>query len=567
MNCISKSLACLMALSMIFSNGILSQIKESIPPQSLLLELSRDAVPSYKLKALDFETIAREDEQNKTSTRDLRFAVPQAVNVNINTHGEWLELESKGKIWRLTIESPNALATILEYDQFHLPSGSTLHLYNEDRSHLVGAFSSRNNKGSLETPGTFLSELIKGTSVTLEYFEPFDVEHAAVISISRVMLAYRNVNHIKKYKGFGDSGACQVNINCPDGNAWQTNKRGVSRMLITRTDGSFWCTGNMLTTIQGGFRPYYLTANHCLGTSYDAVGTNNVNAIFYWDYEAAGCSNPGSEPASITSSGAMLVSNKADSDFALFWLLEDPFRDAGYAPTYLGWDPGTSPGAGGAGIHHPAGDIKKISLFTQTPGSNAFCDPDLTWNVVFNHGGGQFSSTEGGSSGSALFDNNSRVIGQLWGGTDLGPILCNGGPECADPSDDRSYYGKFSDSWGDSGGKRRRLSDWLNTTCTTNTSHNFNVTNTAEMFYADNAVTSSSGIFDNSSTRATVVSLDGGNRVDLLNGFQVDGSANLFIRNEADCPAARQAAPDGELVADAVQPSGLFKISNESIEE
>ncbi len=567
MNCISKSLACLVALSMIFSNGILSQIKESIPPQSLLLELSRDAVPSYKLKALDFETIAREDEQNKTSTRDLRFAVPREATINMNTHGEWLELEGKGKIWRLTIESSNALATILEYDQFHLPTGSTLHLYNEDRSHLVGAFSSRNNKGSLETPGTFLSELIKGTSVTLEYFEPFDVEHAAVISISRVMLAYRNVNHIKKYKGFGDSGACQVNINCPDGNAWQTNKRGVSRMLITRTDGSFWCTGNMLTTIQGGFRPYYLTANHCLGTSYDAVGTNNVNAIFYWDYEAAGCSNPGSEPASITSSGAMLVSNKADSDFALFWLLEDPFRDAGYAPTYLGWDPGTSPGAGGAGIHHPAGDIKKISLFTQTPGSNAFCDPDLTWNVVFNHGGGQFSSTEGGSSGSALFDNNSRVIGQLWGGTDLGPILCNGGPECADPSDDRSYYGKFSDSWGDSGGKRRRLSDWLNTTCTTNTSHNFNVTNTAEMFYADNAVTSSSGIFDNSSTRATVVSLDGGNRVDLLNGFQVDGSANLFIRNEADCPAARQAAPDGELVADAVQPSGLFKISNESIEE
>lgn len=567
MNCFSQSLACLMVLSMMSLNGILAQIKESIPPQSVLLQLSKDQVSSYVMKPLNFEKIALEDEQNISSTRDLRFAVPRDVNINIKTHGEWIELEGKGKLWRLMIESPNALGTILEYNQFHLPQGSTLHLYNEDGSHLVGAFSSRNNKGSLESPGTFLSELIKGRSVILEYFEPFSVENTAVISISRVMLAYRNVNHIKKYKDFSDSGACQVNINCPDGTPWQTNKLAVSRMLIITPGGAGWCTGQMLTTIQGGFRPYYLTANHCIEDSYDATGTNNVNAIFYWDYEAAGCSNPSSEPASITSSGALLVANKADSDFALFWLLEDPFRDAGFVPSYLGWDPGTSPGAGGACIHHPAGDIKKISLFTQTPGSNAFCDEDLTWNVVFNHGGGQFSSTEPGSSGSALFDNNGRVIGQLWGGTDLGTLFCNPGPECADPEDDRSYYGKFSDSWGDSGGKRRRLSDWLATPCNTNTTHSVNVTNTGEMYYADNAVTSSAGIYDNSSTRATVVAFDGGNRVDLLNGFEVDGNANLFIRNEADCPAARQAAPDGLQTADMVQPAAAFKISNESIEE
>lgn len=567
MNCISKSLACLLVMSLIFSNGVLSQIKESIPPQSLLLQLNREIASTFNVKALDFVKIALEDEQNTSTTRDLRFAVPRQADINMKTHGEWLELEGKGRLWRLTINSPNALATILEYDQFHLPIGSTLHLYNEDQSHLVGAFTAKNNKGSEEVPGTFLTELILGRSVTLEYFEPVDVEYSGIISISRVLLAYRDVGHIKKHKGFSDAGACQVNINCSDGSGYQTAKRAISRMLITVPGGAGWCTGQTLNTTRGGFDPYYLTANHCIEDAYDATGTNNASIIFYWDYEAAGCANPSSEPAFITSSGAMVIANKADSDFALLWLLEDPFRDAGYVPHYLGWDAGTNPGAGGACIHHPRGDIKKISLFSQTPGSNAFCDPDKTWNVVFNHGGGQFSSTEGGSSGSALFDNNGRVIGQLWGGTDLSILLCGGGPTCSDPSNDRSYYGKFSDSWGDSAGKRRRLSNWLQQPCTTNATHSSNVTNTAELYYADNAVTSTAGIYDNSSIKATVVMMDGGNRVDLNNGFEVDGSANVFIRNEADCPAAREAgSAESGPIADSAQPDQLFINSDNSIE-
>lgn len=562
------STAIVMVLSMILTNGMYAQIKEKIPPKSLLFELNKiNSESAINVKPIDFERIAEEDRQNTSSNRDLRFAVARQANVDMASHGQWEDIEGQGRLWRLTIQTTNAKATVLEYDQFHLPSGATLHLYNQDKSHLIGAFTARNNKGSLDMSDTFLTELVHGSSVTLEYFEPNDVEHHGKISISRIMLAYRNVDQINKYKDFSDSGACQVNINCPDGNAWQTNKQGISRMLIATSEGASWCTGQLLTANEGPFKPYYLTANHCIDDLYDANGTNNVNAIFYWDYEAAGCSNPSTEPASITSSGAMVVANKADSDFALFWLLEDPFRDAGYIPTYLGWSATTNPGAGGSCIHHPAGDIKKISLFSQTPGSNAFCDEDLTWNVVFNHGGGQYSSTEGGSSGSALFDNNGRVIGQLWGGTDLGPILCFPGPECADPEDDRSYFGKFSDSWDDGGGKRRRLRDWLSTPCTTNSTHSTNVTNTAEMFFADNAVTSSAGIYDNSANKAAVVTLDGGNRVDLNNGFEVDANANVFIRNDADCPAARSNSSDAVTTADAMQPTGPYKLADEATEQ
>src|SRR5204863_3860682 len=60
--------------------------------------------------------------------------------------------------------------------------------------------------------------------------------------------------------------------------------------------------------------------------------------------------------------------------------------------------------------------------------------------------------TEPGSSGSPLFDNNHRVIGQLHGG----PSACTqSGTNLSD------YYGRFFRSWTGGGTNTTRLSNWL----------------------------------------------------------------------------------------------------------
>lgn len=527
-------------------SSVEAQIKEAIAPYTMTHSQLKNDIPTIQLKALDKQAIQAEDAISDLENRALRIAYPTEVNISSEKDGLWTNLPDGGKLWQLRIQASEAQGTILEYEHFWLPKGATLHLSNQDQSHLIGAFTNRNNKGSRNVDDSFLTELVKGDEVQLEYYEPADVEESGLIVIGRVMQAYRDVDHIKSYKGFGDAGNCQFNINCAAGNPYQTSKLAVARMLITPAgQGSFWCTGQMLNTTQGTFNPIFLTADHCMqGNSsnvHNATGNNNINCIFYWDYEAAGCANPGTEPGSITTSGAVLMANKSDSDFALFWLLEDPFRDAGFVPLYLGWDAGT-PSAGGGCIHHPRGDIKKISLFTQTPTSNHSCAPNLTWSVIFNHGGGTFSSTEGGSSGSALFDDEQRVIGQLWGGSRASN--CGAGPTCADPDDDLSYYGKFGDSWGDAGGKRQRLSDWLAQPCTASSSHTVNVTNTVETFIANGNVSSSAGIYDNSSIKRTVVELSGGSSVDFNNGFEIDGNAQLIVRNDGNCPSALQNETD-----------------------
>jgi len=70
------------------------------------------------------------------------------------------------------------------------------------------------------------------------------------------------------------------------------------------------------------------------------------------------------------------------------------------------------------------------------------------WNVGFDNG-----TTEGGSSGSPLFDQNRRVIGQLHGGLrGCAPIT--------------KHYGRFNVSWTGGGTNDTRLSNWLDPTNT-----------------------------------------------------------------------------------------------------
>ena len=61
--------------------------------------------------------------------------------------------------------------------------------------------------------------------------------------------------------------------------------------------------------------------------------------------------------------------------------------------------------------------------------------------------------TEGGSSGSALFDNNGRIIGQLFGGA----------ASCSGTNDNGliDFYGRFGVSWDNGGTAATQLKDWL----------------------------------------------------------------------------------------------------------
>jgi len=301
----------------------------------------------------------------------------------------------------------------LLYDYFWLPQGAKLHIYSEDKNQIKGGFTSDNNRGTQQNPSKFTTGLIFGDAIVLELFEPSSVKDASILSIDKVVQGYKRINvlnHVyNEYaqQNFGDSGPCQVNINCLEGQNWQDEKKGIALILV---NGSRICTGSLVTNTSEDLTPYFLTADHCIGTL-DANG---------------------------------------NSDFALFVLTESPV-DNNIDVYFNGWDRTTSPTMGGVGIHHPRGDFKKIATHNMIPINGQIFNPNTHWRVNWIATANGYSVTEGGSSGSPLFTNNKRLIGQLHGGSFI---------NCSDPANDPGEYGKFHISWNDSS-PQRRLRDWL----------------------------------------------------------------------------------------------------------
>lgn len=440
-----------------------SQISTNEKPISFgntLAKASEQNIPNKVMPSLDMVRINREDKEDDSNGVPPRFGYPHSVNYNLNNSGQWVNLPDGSRLWRLSISCPNALSINLLYDKFWLPDGAKFFVYSYDKKRTLGAFTSVNNKGIRDNLQGFATGLVYSDKIVLEYYEPKNVRNQGIISVAYVVQGYKYINIYDGQKSLGSSGNCQVNVNCSEGQNWQNEKNAVALILV---NGNRYCTGSLINTTANDKRPLFLTADHCLGgwandKKYDAISAPNLNHwSFYWNYEAPGCSNPTEEPPIYSTVGANVVANNSVSDFALISLQEDPQNNSNIKLYYLGWDRSGNSGNGGVGIHHPSGDIKKISQYSIIPQSTTYRGDNISsngthWRVIWSKG-----TTEGGSSGSPLINSNRRVIGQLHGG--FADCISNGiyGPDKPD------WYGKFSVSWTGNGAtdNRRKLQPWL----------------------------------------------------------------------------------------------------------
>ncbi len=448
------------SFSLLLSNTGIAQLSMGGSPISFSQKLKNADVDIKVMPNIDLTAVQKEDQVNDTRQMPYRIAVPTAVSFSLENSGTWEDLDNGDRIWRLNISSPRAKAISLLYSDFFMPKGAMLYLYNEDKSHILGAFSEQNNKPIRQ----FATALVRGDLVTLEYYEPASVRGQGALTVSQVGHVYRGtIGGIgEDNASLGNSGNCQVDVNCsPEGDNWQNEKRGVAKILI---NGTGLCTGSLINNVEQDCRPLFLTADHCLG-NVDAIANPNAPGwVFYWNFERTGCANlldPVDDTQ--TTSGAFLLANAGEeinapfedpaaaSDFALFLLDENP--QGAYDVYFNGFDASGATGMGGVGIHHPAGDAKKIATHSLTPTSvvNNNYWRILPWDATAN---GQ-SVTEGGSSGSPLFNSAGNIIGQLFGG------FAGGQPNCTDPNNDEGDYGRMDVSWNFGATATRRLRDHL----------------------------------------------------------------------------------------------------------
>jgi hypothetical protein len=425
------------------------QISQGGKPLSFLH--STPSIPTLEVKAPDMEAIARQDAESEKQGLPLRVGIALPLGTSINQSGAWEILPDGSKVWRLRLACQGAMAISVSFDEFHLPPGARLFAYNDDRSFLIGAFTSLNNP----IEGMFSTELVPGEAMILELESPSTVSDRLQLSIDEISYLYRFLPEFINSRGTSDD--CEVNVNCPEGENWQKQKRSVVRIYVKKASAFFWCTGTLLNNERMDRSPFLLTANHCAP---DATPDDLNQWVFYFNYEAPGCENPPADPPTTSMVGASLLSegDVSGSDFILL-LLNDTVPQ-NYSPFYAGWNAQDVAGEEGVTIHHPSGDIKKISTYTEPVISSQWSGtPNTHWQVYWTGTESGWGVTEGGSSGAPLFNENGMVIGTLTGG--LAACDPGGGGPGTGP-DKPDYYGKFSYSWDQNGDTPdKRLKDWL----------------------------------------------------------------------------------------------------------
>ncbi|MFH1688034.1 MAG: trypsin-like peptidase domain-containing protein, partial [bacterium] len=396
-------------------------------------KLLPDDIPTVTTGRVDVAAYLAEDEIEEAEGLPFRFGAPFDVDYDFMTMAAWHEFADGSRVGRLRIASPDAYSINLIYRSYHVPQGALFFVYSADQEMVIGAFDSRNNKEH----GQFATRPVKGDEIVLEYFEPADVRQQGTIVISRIVHGYKNMFNwdvASQALGFGSSGSCNNNVNCPEGEPWQREKRGVAMVLLS--SGTRWCSGSMINNTRQDETAYFLTANHCLG--------GEANWIFMFNYESPSCANIDG-PTNMTLQGSTLLASYSTSDFGLVLLDEAP--PDSYYVYYNGWARENNPSTRSTGIHHPSGDIKKISFdYDPVTSANYLSTTGTThWRI----GNWEDGTTEGGSSGSPLFDQNHRIIGQLHGGY----------ASCTSITAD--WYGKLYMSWSGGGSSSNRLSNWL----------------------------------------------------------------------------------------------------------
>ncbi len=398
-----------------------------------------DGVETLVMPPVDVPALLAEDELRATEGLPPRFAQPIPVDVTPWNHGTWDTLTDGTSVWRLRIFSKGALSLNFAFTTYRMPEEGSLVLYPPDHSRVVGPFTAGDN----ETHGQLWSPIILGDDVIIEVTLPTDL-------VDELELNLTSVNH--GYAAFGEShvtsGSCNVDVVCPEGDAWREQIRSVA---VISTGGSTFCTGFLVNNTAQDLKGYFMTANHC--------GINSGNAaslVTYWNYENSWCrpvndpinGQPGDGLLNQYNTGSYFRASYSTSDFTLVEL-DDPINPA-FNVYWAGWDHSGADATNATAIHHPNTDEKRISfeyspttvtsyLGTVVPGDETHVRI-TDWDL---------GTTEPGSSGSPLFDQNHRIIGQLHGGY----AACG--------NDDSDWYGRFFTSWTGGGSPTTRLRDWL----------------------------------------------------------------------------------------------------------
>lgn len=354
-----------------------------------------------------------------------------AVPVPSGAQMAWTAVQG-GFVARVSVASPGAESLRLAIELAGAPAELEMVFFGSaDPARLEGPIRAGEVR---DRTAAWWGPITEGDTQTVEFFVPsgFDLRRLPLrVTRASHLLTTPSSSFTKRLQDIGKSGSCNVDIPCSrlNGNgAFRDAAASVAQMVFNDAGFTAMCSGTLLNdTDPASQLPYFFSANHCFENDTAPYKTpaqmqavaNSLTTI--WGFEASACVNGRGNGTALPTwtqraGGAAVLYNDTQTD-ALLLKLNDAAPAGAF---YSGWDPNPiSAGTPVISIHHPQGDLKKVTEGSvqrfSAPGVGGASQPFI--EVLWSRG-----TTEGGSSGGGLWSaagSQYLLRGGLWGGSAL----------------------------------------------------------------------------------------------------------------------------------------------------
>ncbi len=348
-----------------------------------------------------------------------------------------------GFVCTAAAESRNATALRVHFSDFNLPPNAAVYIYNTTGE----AFGPYTGRGPGDE-GDFWSHTVYGpiAYVQLRHFGPASKSDlkSARFKISEVghlgqkfLLPFlqketqdrENLSTALELCDYNEP--CVEDASCYSGTAVNNAKNAVAHMEWISGGWIYYCSGGLIADTDPDTQiPYFLTANHCLSKARAAAG---LECYFqYWTANCGGaCYDPvGAVPRTL---GADIVNTSRDGDFSLLQLRENPPAGS----VFMGWTNvpvATADGTELFRISHPSGAPQAYSKHV-VDSDYVECSSLPIGEFIYSLD--VVGATEGGSSGSPVYNMDGQIVGQLYG-------ACGYTLEICDAENNRTVDGAFA---------------------------------------------------------------------------------------------------------------------------
>jgi hypothetical protein len=400
-------------------------LTESVP-------LSRQALISIHVteeEILEIENYKCEMcDQRAPAQQRVRIGIVKPVDMSFNA-GLIRPTGDGGFVWTATVESGTATALRVHITGMDLPDCAELYIYNANGE----AFGPYTGRG-YNNDGEFWSHTVTGplAFVQLRQFGPGNpnLVNFKIAGVGHLGEKFRLPfkQHTETVEGLtrlmelcDDNEECVEDASCYSGGAIDDAKYAVAHMEWVSGAWLYYCSGGLVADTDPGTQiPYFLTANHCISKSRAASGLQ-----CYWQYWTSSCGAACYDPVGVVprTIGATILSTDKTSDYTLMQLNEDPPAGS----VFMGWT--NVPVAFSDGTQ-----LFRISYPQGSPQAYSQHVVDVSAGVCRSWPRGEWiysrdviGATEGGSSGSPVYNMSGQIVGQLSGacGTNVNEVCDN----------------------------------------------------------------------------------------------------------------------------------------------